>query len=471
MYRYLTPIFVTALVLSAFIGSWMLAQASGSLENSVRIVAFFCANSLLMFDMLDFLARLWFVRFHGITGDGPSMALDLPEISNREASLMLAPYAIIASVHDAADDIDQFIEAMEPFKSVVWLIDDASHDDTLLHLRRQGWRCIAGKTNRKKPGALYELLKVLPAEIETVIVLDPDVRFESASAAQRPVFERVILDFQRSGAAGMTPRIVAHATNWLGDAQALEFELCCGFGRKSLSNVCTSAGVSMYRRSALLRALSQHTLSVYAEDFENSVLLLAAGENIYYDDRLVFVTAAKSTWMGWFSQRVGWSFGWAKVYRERLRQIFVIARRGPLPAYQYVAYLGILGIVALPIKLAGLVVLVASLLRGFADFFSVGVMPSFAWSDPLFFGLCFLKSMLLVGVASCLSARARDRWRHWLTVPFYMFYALAHLIPITVGFLNVIALAVCGRRLYADHYDERPRLHSRRELTATAWSN
>jgi hypothetical protein len=42
-------------------------------------------------------------------------------------------------------------------------------------------------------------------------------------------------------------------------------------------------------------------------------------------------------------------------------------------------------------------------------------------------------------------------------VPIYLFYAIAHIAPMSVGFGNFIALKLWGRRLYHDHYEPRPR--------------
>jgi hypothetical protein len=38
-------------------------------------------------------------------------------------------------------------------------------------------------------------------------------------------------------------------------------------------------------------------------------------------------------------------------------------------------------------------------------------------------------------------------------VPLYLLYALTHLMPMTVGFGNFIAVQLWGRRLYRDHYE------------------
>jgi hypothetical protein len=38
-------------------------------------------------------------------------------------------------------------------------------------------------------------------------------------------------------------------------------------------------------------------------------------------------------------------------------------------------------------------------------------------------------------------------------VPLYLFYALVHIVPMSVGYANWIAVRLTGRRLYRDHYE------------------
>jgi cellulose synthase/poly-beta-1,6-N-acetylglucosamine synthase-like glycosyltransferase len=395
---------------------------------------------------------------HGASPRGPSVDLGLPDISNAERAMALRPYAVIASIHNEADEIDQFFPVLQPFKDVVWLIDDASDDSTLLRLRRDDWNCAAATINQKKPGALLQLLRTLPSEIETVVIMDPDVRWTAPPGAERATLERVISDLQRSGAAACTPRIQARCGGWLEECQGLEYELACGLGRKSLGDLTCNSGVSVYRRAALEEALTRHSLSVYAEDFENSLLLLAAGERIYYDDRLIIETRAKRTLKSLFSQRVGWAFGCAKVVAERLPLFLSIARRSPLGAYQYVFYLGINGILLLPLKLASIAILCSSLLQGVDELLMTHWIPSRSWNEPLLFGLWYGKSIVILFLA-CLTALPRgERLRHVATLPFYGAYALLQYLPATIGYLNLASLRLLGRRLYADHYDANPGL-------------
>jgi len=445
------PLTVAGLMLISLAG-WTIAGANGLLADASRIAVYVFANLVLAFDSIDLIVRMWFRRVNGATGLGPSVDLELQEISHAERRVSLLPYAIVASLHNEAEQIDRILAMLEPFRKHVWLIDDASNDSTLLQLRRKGWNCIAGDVNRNKPAALKELLARLPAEIHTVVVLDPDIRWAVPAGSELAVLEEVVSDLQRSGAAGLTPRVKAVRGGWWVDCQALEYELACGVGRKSLRDLACNSGVSAYRRSALEEALAHHSLSIYAEDFEISVLLLAAGERIYYDDRFAIETYAKPSWTTLFSQRVGWSYGCAKVFAERLSLLLAIAKRSPLSAYQYLCYLGINGIILLPLKLLSIAILAASLLRTLDDLLLLNLIPAHRWNEPLLFVLWYCKSLLVLLCACCIAVPRGERLRHLATLPFYSFYALLQYVPITVGYLNFLTLKYLGARFYQDHY-------------------
>ncbi len=441
-----------ATVILVAIAGWAVAAASGILTSGSRILIYLLANLVLTFDAIDLIVRVWLRQLDAAAERGPSIDLGLPEISRAERNWSLKPYAIIASVHNEADDIDVFLGTLLPFKDVTWLIDDASDDTTLLRLRSDGWRCVAGTINRKKPAALLHLLGTLPREVQTIVIMDPDVRWVTAPGAERATLERVISDLQRSGTAALTPRVLVRRGGWLVECQALEYELACGLGRRSLRDLCCNSGVSIYRRSALESALQRHSLSVYAEDLENSLLLLAGGDRIYYDDRMVVETRAKDTWRSLFSQRVGWAFGCARLLAKRAPLFAAIARRSPLGAYQYMFYLVINGIVLLPMKLVSICILLMSLLRSIDDLLLTHLIPAAAWNEPLLFGLWYVKSLLVLLVAILVALPAGERARHIASLPFYGFYALLQYAPMTVGYLNLLTLRLFGFRLYADHY-------------------
>jgi cellulose synthase/poly-beta-1,6-N-acetylglucosamine synthase-like glycosyltransferase len=234
--------------------------------------------------------------------------------------------------------------------------------------------------------------------------------------------------------------------------------LCCGLGRKSLGDLCCNSGVSVYRRRALEAAMARHSLSIYAEDLENSLILLAAGKRIYYDDRLVVETEAKRTWRGLFSQRVGWSFGCAKLFLERIPLLLAVARRSPLGAYQYLIYLGLNGILLLPLKLFTIGILMMSLLRAVDDLLMANLVPQYAWNDPFLFVLWYAKSTTVLLIACLAAVPSGERARYLVTIPLYGLYTLLQYLPMTVGYLNLLSVKLLGRRLYADHYERNPRL-------------
>jgi len=145
----------------------------------------------------------------------------------------------------------------------------------------------------------------------------------------------------------------------------------------------------------------------------------------------------------------------------RLTQLIAIARRSPLGAYQYIVYLGLSGIVLLPLKLLSTGILALSFLKAVDDLLMTELVPSCCWDDPLLFALWYLKSTLVLLVA-CLAALSRgERSRHLATVPFYGLYALLLYLPMTVGYLNVLTLRLVGRRIYSDHYDANPAITGR----------
>jgi cellulose synthase/poly-beta-1,6-N-acetylglucosamine synthase-like glycosyltransferase len=451
-------VIVAAIILAA-LASWAVAGAHGLLAGASRITIYLLANLILAFDAIDLIVRMWLKRLHGAAPTGPSFGLALPEISNSERAVSLRAYAVVASLYNEADDLDRFVATLEPFKDRAWVIDDASTDTTLLRLHRMGFNGIRGTVNRNKPGALRELLRLLPPEIETVVVLDPDVRWAAPQGSERTVLERVISDLQRSGAAALTPRVQVTGGTWWTDCQALEYELSCGIGRKSLRDLSSNSGVSIYRRSALEEALRRHSLSFYAEDLENSLLLLAAGQQIYYDDRVIVETNAKSTWRALFSQRVGWAFGCIRLFVERWPALLAVARRSPLGAYQYLFYLGFNGIALSPLKLVSIAILTTSMLRAVDDLLMLNLVPAYAWNEPLLFVLWYCKSVLILLCACFVALPRGERARHLGTLPFYCVYAVLQYAPVTVGYLNFIALKTIGRRLYADHYRDRSALH------------
>jgi hypothetical protein len=164
-------------------------------------------------------------------------------------------------------------------------------------------------------------------------------------------------------------------------------------------------------------------------------------------------TEGPVTWRRWFSQRVGWYYGLVKVYTERFRQIRRISRRAPFATYQYIIYLGVMSLAFHLFKIVSVVLLLISLTATLDSMFAVGWIPRVASTNPLYFVSAIGSYLLLTVVAQLTLIPKAERNYTAPIVPLYLLYSMLHVVPMTVGFGNWIALKLWGRRLYRDHYE------------------
>jgi hypothetical protein len=78
-----------------------------------------------------------------------------------------------------------------------------------------------------------------------------------------------------------------------------------------------------------------------------------------------------------------------------------------------------------------------------------------AWVPaPAYFLLAYLKYSAFALLALALLDSGPRRWREFLPVlPVYFFYALAQVVPTTLGYANWVSLRLGGRRVFRDHYE------------------
>lgn len=447
-------LFVFLLPLSAWAGMVRLPLRHEEFSLSI----FLLSNLIAVVDAIDLMVRVYMRKVQ--TPDPvmgrvapTSTPLAIGSFTPYQMRLHLRPYAILVSVYNAERYLPSFLAAMEPYREHLWIIDDASTDNTWGVLQQSGVHCFRAEVNRNKPGAIKHLISLLPPEIETVVISDPDTTIvEGGGIRQISELERVLFEFQQSGMDALCPRIVVKVENWLTRIQAFEYCASFALGRKSLSDHCVNSGISVYRREALAHVMRDHSLSIYAEDLKNSFILLGRGSRIYYDGRLVFETEGKTTVRGWFSQRVGWFYGLLKVYIEHFRDVLRFARKGPLYVYQFLVYTGLFTLLFHPLKLAALALVCLSFLNGLDNLLQLDRIPDSAWTDPLYFPLSYLSYTLLALSYVPLAVSKQDRVRLLPVVPVYYLYALAQIIPVTVGYLNWFGLRFFHRRAFRDHY-------------------
>jgi len=453
---------IAPLGVCALLTVWIALSAANVQAASFSLLIYGLANLIVYTDAIDFALRLFMRRRHTLTAapseDNRNVSIDLAAALPEGARYVvpMRPYAIVASVFNLEPHLEEFMAAFAPWRDRVWLISDGSTDGTVLRLRQEGWRCFDDGINRRKPAALKRLLERLPPHIETVMVVDPDIHIRARGAGSTVDFERAIADFQHSGAAAACPRVMIEPDGFLARFQAFEFALAFQVGRKSLSDFCMTSGVSLYRRDALARVLNEHSLSVYAEDLENAVILLSHDERIYYDGRLVVSTEGPGSVRRWFSQRVGWYHGLVKVYVERFSKIWRISQRTPFAFYHFILYVGVLSLGMHLVKVASAALLIISFAGGFDLLFLAHGLPASPLTNPSYF-IAAVGSYLVLGVIALFTVVPKaERAYTAPIVPLYLFYAIAHIAPMTVGFGNWIALKLWGRRLYQDHYEPPP---------------
>lgn len=451
------------LAVCALLGGWVALAAANAEAASFSMLVYALANLIVYTDALDFALRLYMRRRHTATARGTGrereISIDLTTAlpAGAQPLVPVEPYAIIASVHNLEEHIEEFADRYAPYRERMWLISDGSTDHTVLRLRQAGWRCFDDGVNRRKPAAIRRLLETLPEYIETVMVIDPDIRILEQGAGSEIDLEQFISEFQQSGAAAACPRVMIEPDGFLARFQSLEYALAFRAGRQSLADYSITSGVSVYRRDALAQALKEHSLSVYAEDFENAVILLDRGERIYYDGRLVVGTEGPGSFARWFSQRVGWYHGLLKVFIERIGAVWRIARRTPFSLYHYIVYVGGLTICLHLLKALSALLLLASFVSGIDSLFFARWQPQIhTWTNPAYF-MAAIGSYLVLGVVAMFTVVPKSERAYAAPiVPLYLFYALVHIAPMTVGYANWIALKLIGRRLYRDHYEPEP---------------
>jgi cellulose synthase/poly-beta-1,6-N-acetylglucosamine synthase-like glycosyltransferase len=440
---------------------WIALSVANLQAASFSLLVYGLANLIVYTDALDFILRLHVRRRHIATApteENRHLSIDLTAAlpAGARQFVPVRPYAIVASIFNLEPLLDEFMDAFAPYRDRVWLISDGSTDHTVFRLRHAGWRCFDDGVNRRKPGALRRLLQRLPTHIETVMVVDPDIRIRGRDGGSRIDFERFIRDFQQSGAAAVCPRVMIEPDGFLARFQAFEYALAFRIGRESLADYSITSGVSCYRRDALQRALAEHTKSVYAEDLENALILLSHGERIYYDGRLVVSTEGPGSVPRWFSQRVGWYYGLLKVYIERFGKIWSISKRTPFAMYHFVIYLGALSVGLHLLKIVSATLLVLSFASGFDNLFLTDLFPRNTLVNPAYF-VAAIGSYLALGAFALFTVVPKAE-RAYIApiVPLYLFYAITHIAPMTVGYANWLSLKLSGRRVYRDHYEPLP---------------
>jgi poly-beta-1,6-N-acetyl-D-glucosamine synthase len=213
----------------------------------------------------------------------------------------------------------------------VLVIDDGSSDETFLRAlpfqrRRPEIECrVLAKPNGGKFDALNH--GIAQARGEIVVCIDGD------SIVHRDALKRCVAHFAdpRIGAVAGNVRVANRASAWSA-LQALEYIAGYGLSKRaqSLARAVTivPGPLGAFRKSAL-SAVNGYEGDTFAEDFDLTVKLLAAGWHIVYEPRAIVFTEAPERTLELLKQRYRWTRGSLQALRKRRRGFFT-PRRAPL---------------------------------------------------------------------------------------------------------------------------------------------
>src|ERR1700689_5273982 len=142
------------------LAAWIALSVANARAIGFSILIFAVANLIVYTDALDFALRLYMRRRNTVGSSGVSgseqikdISIDLDAIVPADSRLVVpvSPYAILASVFNIEDQLEEFIETFGPYRDRVWLISDGSTDNTVLRLTQEGLGCFVSGDNRPNP--------------------------------------------------------------------------------------------------------------------------------------------------------------------------------------------------------------------------------------------------------------------------------------------------------------------------------
>jgi poly-beta-1,6-N-acetyl-D-glucosamine synthase len=246
-----------------------------------------------------------------------------------------APFvSIIVPAFNEAAMIRNVLEsllAIEYPRFEIIVVDDGSSDQTFLRAlpfqrRRPGVECrVLAKPNGGKFDALNH--GIAQARGEIIVCIDGD------SMLRSDALERCVAHFAdpKVGAVAGNVRVANRGTAWSA-LQALEY--VAGYGlikrAQSAARVVTivPGPLGAFRKTALSQ-VNGYDGDTFAEDFDLTLKLLAAGWHVVYEPRAVVLTEAPERTLELLRQRYRWTRGSLQALLKRRRGLCT-PRQAPL---------------------------------------------------------------------------------------------------------------------------------------------
>lgn len=367
------------------------------------------------------------------------------------SELDIKPYAIVMSVYNFAERLPETLEAMAEHRNSIVLVDDSSSDNTAEVAERYGVKVLRCLVNKKKTQEIRHAVRHLDKNIETVMCMDPDTRIVGYSDDGKHLFDKVLYDFQQSGADACAVRLLPKDEgNILSGLQILEYQKTMSIGRKSMGKESlVSGGFALFKRESLEEVLKKHSGDQTGEDYELSLLLQANGMDITYDDRFIVETDVPQTLRELYKQRVIWGIADMTVQHDFL---FKYKRTLNSIYHHYIYNLG-LNTLLQPFKVISMPYLLGSMANCIDNLAGLSYIPETA---PFFIGDVTLAPEVFLGYMGFYIAMEsfdlatnslKNKRRYAPLIPLLPFYKMyTQIIAKSVGNLKGILKLAGGRK-------------------------
>jgi cellulose synthase/poly-beta-1,6-N-acetylglucosamine synthase-like glycosyltransferase len=368
--------------------------------------------------------------------------------SDRLEKFDLKPYRVMLSVYNIQDEWPEIWNRLKPLKNELFIVNDASTDQTQKIIAQDGVKVVSNEGNTNKPGAILFGLSCLPKEVETALVMDPDVEIPD-----RTILEQAIFDFQRSGAAACALNILPalNKRNYLEMCQFMEYSDAMFFGKAIPHNdVYISGAAAILQRETLEKYLKLSSKSVYGEDMEISILILLSKLRTYFDDRVLIRTKVPFKLKELTKQRMGWFFAMAKVTFSFARK--ALHHPDLFFKYNFYVYNLIIVILLLPLRFIAICICFISIIALLGGLF-IPILVGYQLL-PIYF-ILFITVLYILMTFDTFIWNKELKARDFPVVFLYFFYNIYQvMVPMALGYTNYLCWILTKKKVIGDPYEK-----------------
>lgn len=260
---------------------------------------------------------------------------------------------VLISTHNSASIIKKTIQQakLNLPESPIWVIDDASEDNTCAIAKKNGATVQKLPFNHGKVGAIHSIIEKI--ETPYVLLLDDDTELVNTKIPTNLLKKHDAVAF----------KVLPFGTSYLSHFQRHEYRKCAEITRKFHSKTgtvpCISGACGLFRKDAILSQIDSHSGEFSGEDLQRTLLIhkLKNGRGIASVNEEVY-THAPEKFMDLYVQRVhGW---WPGLWNNLDHFVHLAFGKNTPWRLRYDAIYSLFLIVTDPLRIIALPFLIAS---------------------------------------------------------------------------------------------------------------